>query len=140
MECWVKVKGHPDFSVSSCGRIRNDKKNREVSQSMNHQNGYLRVYMDGKKYYVHRVVADNFFDESVTGYDVIHLDGNPRNNNVSNLEVCDRVRTLIRGRVTKDQEYFPYKIHPIRCFECVHRNEEKCRDKPPYFYCYDGEL
>lgn len=145
MEYWLKVKGHPNYSVSNCGRVMNDAKGRELSQYSNDRRGYLRVFIEGKKYYVHRLVADAFFDGDHTGMDVIHIDGDPRNNHIANLEWCTRKRTLDRTRelqFERDESMnFPYKIHPIRCYECMHyKKRPECTDRPPYFYCYDGEL
>lgn len=39
-----------------------------------------------KKYYIHRLVADHFLPNPNNYRDVHHIDGNPKNNNVSNLQ------------------------------------------------------
>ena len=39
-----------------------------------------------KKYYLHRLIADHFLPNPDNLRDVHHIDGNPKNNNVSNLQ------------------------------------------------------
>ena len=60
------------------------------------RNGYKRVslYRDKicKTWLVHRLVASVFIPK-IEGMDLVnHLDGNPRNNHISNLEWCDYTR------------------------------------------------
>lgn len=52
--------------------------------------GYARVGIDGKKMYVHRLVASNFLDNSDDLPEVNHKDENKLNNHFSNLEWCTR--------------------------------------------------
>ena len=56
--------------------------------------GYLRVGLvkDRKqiKYFVHRLVAESFLDNTCNFSQVNHIDGNKENNRVENLEWCDK--------------------------------------------------
>ena len=63
-EYWVTVRNHPDYEVSNLGRVRYKITRKILSQSFNYRGGYLRVFMDGKKHYVHRVVLSSFSDVS----------------------------------------------------------------------------
>ena len=151
MEIWRKIAGHPNYSISNFGRVIDDRTGRELSQNKNRQSGWYRVCVDGKKEYVHRLVAQTFLEKPEDCNDVIHLDGNPENNSIGNLEWGRRSRSALRAKekeryrkinnIEIPDKSFPYKIHPIRCFQCKHRHENNyCSSKPPYFYCYDGEL
>lgn len=52
------------------------------------KNGYLRVELQGKKYLVHRLVADTYIPNPDNLPCVNHKDHNRANNDVSNLEWC----------------------------------------------------
>lgn len=55
-----------------------------------HNRGYLRVQINNKDAYVHRLVAECFIDNPKGLLEVNHKDGNKRNNRVDNLEWCTR--------------------------------------------------
>ena len=55
-----------------------------------HTNGYLRIGVKDKDYYVHRLVAAAFCPNPRGLKEVNHIDGNKRNNAASNLEWCTR--------------------------------------------------
>lgn len=81
---WVPVRNHPDYEVSSLGEVRRTKDKRVLKQSPNVRTGAMRVALNREKYYVHRLVANSFFDGD-TNCIVKHLDGDKRNNSVGNL-------------------------------------------------------
>lgn len=89
MERWIKIKGFENYSVSSEGRVRNDKRNRLLKHEINEW-GYHRVSLRPGKvhFFVHRLVAMMFLDNP-NGYEIVnHKDENPGNNRVENLEWC----------------------------------------------------
>ena len=52
-------------------------------------NGYLRTDVDGKKYYVHRLVW--LYHNGPCEYHLIdHIDGNKKNNKIENLRLADK--------------------------------------------------
>jgi len=85
-EKW-KPASDPRYSVSSNGRIKNNKTGQLLSQRLNN-NGYYRVTLGhaNNKVYVHREVAKAFLSVSKNKV-VNHKDGNKKNNRLSNLEV-----------------------------------------------------
>lgn len=84
VERWVEVRNHPEYEVSSNGRVRRIKDGMILRQSSNVKNGAMRVYLNRKRHYVHRLVAEAFFGDDSDRV-VHHRDGNRRNNSVLNL-------------------------------------------------------
>lgn len=103
IEEWVEIKDYPMYLISNKGRckskeryVRNGqgiihKKEKILKPSINNH-GYLRylLYQDGKQYrkYVHRLVADAFIPNPENKPCINHIDCNPKNNAIENLEWC----------------------------------------------------
>ena len=93
-ERWAKISGHPRYSVSSFGFIRNDKTGR-ILKSQPDGKGYLKVKIPTPEkkvmnYTVHRLVA-NAFVPRVVGKELLdHVDRCRTNNRASNLRWCDK--------------------------------------------------
>lgn len=98
-EIWVPIKGYEGlYEVSNFGRVRSlnyrHTGQTNVLSPGENKRGYLKVnlWKMGKNniYSVHRLVAEaflpNWFDDPV----VNHIDENPSNNNVENLEWCSQ--------------------------------------------------
>lgn len=87
-EIWVKIKDHPNYSVSNKGRVRNDKRER-IRKTYIDKDGYLFVALFGNKSNVicrvHRLVANAFIPNPDNKPCVDHIDTNKLNNNVDNL-------------------------------------------------------
>ena len=84
-----QIKEFPNYMVDKQGNIKNCKTSKTVSQHDN-GNGYMFVnlWRDGKRYnrYVHRLVAETYIVDNIKKSQVNHIDGNKKNNAVSNLE------------------------------------------------------
>lgn len=84
-ENWKKFRDSY-YDVSSHGRVRSPKKILRP-----YLNGKGRLLVDlrsvfGKCYQVHRLVAEVFIGVCPSGMQVNHIDGNPANNHLLNLE------------------------------------------------------
>ena len=93
------------FSVSSYGRIRNEKTGRTTFGS-NSGDSYTRFTYKKKKHRIHRVVAAAFLDKSKNSKDFVkHRDSTPEgklNNHVSNLFYANPfISSIMRKNVVK---------------------------------------
>ena len=91
-EEWRPVGGFPNYQVSSLGRIMSQWPNRKpriLVGSTNGRPGYRVVTLwagdERTTRTVHRIVADAFLGLRPEGMEILHRDGDKRNNAVSNL-------------------------------------------------------
>ena len=73
------------YSVSNFGKVRNDKTGRILKPAIN-KHGYSDVFIKGKHYKVHRLVAETFLANNYNLPQVNHIDGVKTNNFIENLE------------------------------------------------------
>lgn len=87
-----KITNFPNYLISTGGTVYSDKRTTRKPLSPRNLNGYNTVVLmeDGKQHvkYIHKLVAQEFIhnDDPENKTQVIHKDGDKRNNNVSNLE------------------------------------------------------
>lgn len=108
MEVWRKIEGFENYSVSTYGRVRNDKTGNYINQGRS--NGYLVVSIEGIHYPVHRLVAKTFIPNPENLSDVNHIDEDKQNNNLSNLQWLshlDNVRYSVGVKILVDNIEFP---------------------------------
>jgi hypothetical protein len=88
IERWKVIDEYDNYSVSTYGRVRNDKTNKTLKHKTE-KNGYHRVCLcvNGKKksMYIHRIVAVAFIDNPLNKQCVDHINNDRKNNNISNL-------------------------------------------------------
>lgn len=90
MEIWKAITGYEGiYEVSTHGNVRNLTSGK-LLKHRNNGNGYIRIELwkdhKGRKFYVHRLVADAFLDRPQGCTEVNHKDLNRSNNVISNLE------------------------------------------------------
>lgn len=106
MEMWKPIKNYEDsYEVSNLGRVRsNDRytptwngevfKKGVVKTLKEDKDGYYKVWLSKnskkKPFFVHRLVAQAFIDNFDDLPVVNHIDGDKKNNVVTNLEWCTR--------------------------------------------------
>jgi hypothetical protein len=88
VERWKVIKGYDNYSVSTYGRVRNDKTNRILKACTNNK-GYYMINLcknNERKYMtIHRLIAYAFIANMLNKKCVDHIDNNPKNNNINNL-------------------------------------------------------
>jgi hypothetical protein len=99
-EIWKDIKGYEGlYQISNLGRVKSLRNN--IFLKPGDINGYLRVQLSNngidKKYYIHRLVGTNFIPNPNDYKEINHKDEDKSNNNVSNLEWCDRYYNINYG-------------------------------------------
>ena len=132
------------YEVSNYGNIRslnyNHTKKIKILKPIPDKQGYLRIglHENGKQIncLVHRIVATAFIDNLNNLPEVNHKDENKENNNVENLEWCDRkynAQYSLKGR--KQTEEHKQKLSEARkgkprSEETKRKQSEAMKDKP----------
>lgn len=122
-ELWKPVVGYEGiYEVSSFGRVRSlprvDSRGRRVRGGMltilTHPSGHQQVKLsrDGRttQAKLHRVVLEAFIGPPAHGYEALHDDGNPANNNAGNLRWGTRSENML-DRVRHGTHHFANKTH-----------------------------
>ncbi len=96
-EVWKQIAGHPNHYVSNLGNVKSadhtvtvkgypSRRKGKMFKLTQTANGYLRVCIEKRWYYVHRLVATAFL-APVEGKDLVnHLNGCKNDNRADNLE------------------------------------------------------
>lgn len=112
LETWAEIPGYDNYSVSNLGNIWSKKTKKYLTPCDRHKNhvkmkkGYMAVNLSlkgkAKMFSVHSLVLLAFKGERPSGYVINHIDGNPSNNALYNLEYCtqshNRKQDFINGR------------------------------------------
>ena len=94
------------YQVSNLGRVRSLKFGKlKIRNTYKDTNGYLQIdlWNNGKRkmFLIHRLVANAFLINQCNLPEVNHIDKNRANNNVNNLEYCDKSYNLLHRGITK---------------------------------------
>ena len=89
---WLPIENHPDYEVSDCGQVRSHKngatrilKPQGAGDRRRYRKVCLHTGTNRPQVYIHKLVADAFIGPRPEGMEIRHLDGDPTNNQLSNL-------------------------------------------------------
>lgn len=102
-ETWKRVVGFEhDYAVSNFGRVMRIKTGR-ILKPAHTKLGYQNLSLPDKNHWVHILVANAFLGEPPEGMVVNHIDNNPSNNRLENLEYTTRSgntrHAMMQGRL-----------------------------------------
>jgi hypothetical protein len=107
MEEWKNVIGYEDlYQVSNLGRVKSLQYSNKILKNSISSRGYCMVGLyknkQRKLFSVHKLVAIHFLDSSLKeGQDrvVDHIDNNPLNNHISNLQITSNRHNSSKDRI-----------------------------------------
>lgn len=90
------------YKVSTTGHVYSLIKNRLLMGSYNSKiYPYKYYFLNGRWYFIHRLVYITFKGEIPEGYEINHIDHNKNNNRLSNLEVVTHEENIRKARLFK---------------------------------------
>jgi hypothetical protein len=103
-EIWKDLKDYEGiYTISNYGKIKN--KHGELVEGWKVNINYIKVRLyknkQSKDYYMHRLVAFNFLIPVDGKNCVNHIDCNPSNNMVTNLEWCTHAENMHHAKINK---------------------------------------
>lgn len=111
-EVWKPVVGYKDYSISSKGRVKSFKNNKEkILKPTLDAHGYYLINLSvcGKVFskYVHQLMASSFLGHIPNGHKMVvdHIDNNPLNNNIENLQIISHRHNVSKNRTNKSSKY-----------------------------------
>ena len=135
----IPVQGYPDYLIGEDGRIWSEKTHKYLKPAYT-KTGYASVELfnaDGsKRLLVHRLVARAFIPNPLNLPQVNHIDEDPRNNSVDNLEWCTAKYNMNYGNGAKTRHANINYSEPI--YKVVARENGKAVSIPVTMYDKSG--
>lgn len=103
IEEWKFIQNFEDYMISNTGKVKSFKRGKEkplIPDLSNQGYGRVTLSQNGilKRFQISRLVALHFIPNKENKPFVNHIDNNPLNNNVSNLEWCTHSENMIHAQ------------------------------------------
>lgn len=82
------IPGYENYLINESGVVI-DKRDRTMLRTSVNNDGYMYVYIDGRLKYIHDLVAKTFLSKDQELTIPIHINNDPLNNHVTNIEYSD---------------------------------------------------
>lgn len=125
-QCWYAIGGHTKYLISNHGKVWSCLKKKELKQ-YNNGLGYLKVNLDGKQYFVHRLVGQEFVENPNDKPDINHIDGIKSNNHWKNLEWVTKSENTKHAYSIGSMKPMKGDDHPMRKKGHTQEAKEKIR-------------
>lgn len=102
-ELWETIDVAPRYSISSWGNVYDSSRDCLVGfggTATGYKNVKLQTPTGRRTFLVHRLVARHFISVDLRGLEVNHIDGDKKNNEMSNLEVCTHSHNMLHAFAT----------------------------------------
>jgi len=99
---WQPLKGHNNYLINPMlGAIKHRKKDKIIFGNPISASGYRQVYIEGKTWYIYRLIWYHCHGEIAPKMTINHIDHNPSNNSIANLEIVTQSENLKKRRSFK---------------------------------------
>ena len=107
MEIWKDIQNNEGYSISNFGNVKSSWKfGGYIMKACISNSGYLYIKLNGKHYYIHRLVALYFIENpKPKDYTLVdHIDRNKTNNHVSNLRWSNKRNNALNAKIRTDNK------------------------------------
>lgn len=105
MEIWKDISNNEGYSISNFGNVKSFwKLGGFIMKTCISNSGYFYIKLNGKHYYIHRLVALHFI-QNPNGYELVdHIDRNKFNNHVNNLRWVNKSMNSMNSKIRIDNK------------------------------------
>lgn len=120
-----------DYIIKENGEVFNRHNGHKIKPQLNDK-GYLRMWIGGKFYFIHRLVAEKYIPNPNNFPQVNHKDGNKLNNDITNLEWCsnleNRRHAIKNGLHTVGEKCSWAKLTEKQVIEILQNKTSTCKE------------